>query len=284
MREIQTFCNPGNFLPVLRNTLLCVAVITVVFLSRAAHAEEIMISGTGGGLATMQLLATAYAKTQPGDKITVLPSLGSSGGIKAVLSGKIQLAVSARPLKDTEIKAGAVEYEFGRTPFVFATAKTNKTVSVTLDELVSMYAGKTERWPDGTLIRLVLRPLGDSDSEMIKSMSEAMRKAKIEAEQRKGMAFAVTDQEAADNLEKIPGSLGPSTLAQILTEDRKLKALQLNKVEPSPQSIANGSYPYYKQMFFVTISPAPSATKQFVAFVKSAPGREILVRNGYWVQ
>ena len=80
---------------------------------------------------------------------------------------------------------------------------------------------------------------------MIKSISPAMREAKLLAEKRKGLAFAVTDQDAADNLAKISGALGPSTLAQILSERRALKALRLDGVEPSAQSIADVRYAYY---------------------------------------
>jgi phosphate transport system substrate-binding protein len=248
------------------------------------RAEEIKIGGTGSALATMQLLANAYAKSHPETRITVLPSLGSSGGIKAVLSGAIQLAVSSRPLNDAEIKQGAVEIEYGRTPFVFATSVTNEIAGLTVPELVGIYAGKTDKWPDGRKIRLVLRPIGDSDSEMIRSISPEMRAAKSQAEQRQGMLFAVTDQETADSIEKIPGALGPSTLVQILSEKRALKALKLNGVTPSAKAIADGSYPLYKQLFFVTNPKGPPSVQQFVAFVRSASGREILRQTGHLVR
>ena len=250
-----------------------------------AHADEIKIGGTGGALANMQALGEAYAAAQPGTKVTVLPSLGSSGGIKAMLAGVIQIAVTSRSLTDTEIDAGAKQIAYGRTPFVFATASTGTHTSsgLSLQELVDIYAGKSVHWPDGTRIRLVMRPIGDSDSEMIKSMSPAMGAALSAAETRKGMAFAVTDQDAAENLEKIPGALGPSTLAQILSEERALKALALDGVEPGATTIADGRYPYYKELFMVTGSEPSPAVRQFMAFVRSAAGRDILIRTGHWV-
>lgn len=267
-----------------RKVLLGAAFVAVIPCIAAAQTEELRIGGTGGALATMQLLGDAYTKTRPGIRITVLPSLGSGGGIKAVLAGSIQIAVSSRPLKAEETRAGATEVEYGRTPFVFATAATNPIAGLTLQQLIDIYTGKTENWPDGTRIRLVLRPVGDSDSDMIKAMSAAMRDAKIKAEQRKGMAFAVTDQDAADNLEKIPGALGPSTLAQILSEKRRLKALRLDDVEPAPQTIADGRYAHYKTLFMVTTPKASPAARQFIVFVQSVSGREILLRTGHWVK
>ena len=249
-----------------------------------AHAQEIKVGGTGAALGTMQLLAQAYARVQPDAKITVLPSMGSGGGIKAVLAGAIQLGVSARPLTEAEAKAGAAAFEYGRTPFVFATASTNKVTGITTQNLVEFYAGKVEQWPDGSRVRLVLRPIGDSDSETIKSMSPAMRDAKSAAEQRKGMVFTVTDQETATSIEKISGALGPSTLALLLSEQRPLKALALDGVAPSVQTMADGSYPLYKDLVLVTGPKTPAAAQAFVAFVRSPAGREILQQTGHWVK
>jgi phosphate transport system substrate-binding protein len=250
----------------------------------SVRADEIKLGGTGTALATMQMLADAYAKAHPDTRITVLRSLGSNGGIKAVLSGTIQMAVTARALTDAEIRQGAAQFEYGRTPFVFATATANKVSGLSTRELVDIYAGKTEQWPDGKKIRLVLRPVGDTDSEMVKNISAEMREAKTAAEQRKGMPFAVSDQDAADSLEKIPGSLGISTLAQILSEKRALKALRFNGVEPNAKNIANGSYPLYKPLYLVTSPQSPPAVKRFIAFVHSPPGRDILLRTGHEVR
>jgi phosphate transport system substrate-binding protein len=248
------------------------------------HAEEVRIGGTGAALGTMQMLAEAYAKSQPQTRITVLPSMGSSGGIKAVLSGAIQLGLSSRPLAEAEVQGGATGFEYGRTPLVFATASTNKTLGLSTQNLVDMYAAKTEQWPDGSKVRLVLRPVGDSDSELIKALSPEMREAQGAAEQRKGMSFAVTDQDAANSIEKVPGALGPSTLAQILSEKRQIKALRLNGVVPDAGSIASGSYPLQKRLWLINGPKTPAAAQSFVSFVQSADGRAILVQTGHWVK
>jgi phosphate transport system substrate-binding protein len=230
----------------------------------------------------MQLLAHAYAKAAPSEtKIVVLPSMGSGGGIKAVLAGAIQIGVSARPLSEAESKAGAVAFEYGRTPFVFATAVANKTAAITTQNVIDFYAGTVDQWPDGSKLRLVLRRVGDTDT---KSMPEAMRAAKSVAERRKGMVLASTDQDMATSIERIPGALGPSTLALLLSEKRALKALALDGVVPSAQTLANGSYPLYKELLLVTGPKTPPEARAFVTFVGSAAGRKVLEQTGYWVK
>jgi phosphate transport system substrate-binding protein len=80
--------------------------IAIFFAGKAAAAVEVKIGGTGNALGTMREVAKAYSKRNPGAKITVLPSLGSGGGIKAAADGAIDIAVSSRPLKDDETKVG----------------------------------------------------------------------------------------------------------------------------------------------------------------------------------
>lgn len=267
----------------LRRARRC-CVLVALTAATAVHAQELKIGGTGAALGTMQLLAQAYAKNQPNARITVLPSMGSGGGIKAVLAGAIQIGVSSRPLSEAESKAGATAVEYGRTPLVFATSASSKVAGITTQNLVDFYAGKVDEWPDGTKLRLVLRPIGDSDSETIKAMSPAMRDAKSAAEQRKGMVFTVTDQETANAIEKVPGALGPSTLALLMSEKRALKALPLDGVVPSAQTIANGTYPLAKALLVVTGPKSQPETQGFVAFVQSPAGREILRQSGHWVK
>ena len=266
----------------LRYSLVAATVMLVSLLTPAyAQTEAFRIGGTGGALATLQLLADAYSQIHPEVEITVLPSLGSGGGIKALLAGAIQIAVSSRPLKNTETKLGAIAFEYGRTAFVFAVGRDTAVDSVTTQEVAAIYSGAREHWPDGTKIRLVLRPVGDSDSEMVRSISPEVREAKTLAEKRPGMLFAVTDQETANNLEKIPGAFGPSTLAQIITEQRALKPLRFNGIEPSTETVGNGSYPLYKPLFIVTRPDTSAAAQQFISFIRSTAGHEILAQTGY---
>ncbi len=73
---------------------------------------------------------------------------------------------------------------------------------------------------------------------------------------------------------------GPSSLALIVSEKRKLRALKLDGKEPSLANLANGAYPYYKRLFLVTGRQPSAVAENFAAFVKSPAGRKILAANG----
>jgi phosphate transport system substrate-binding protein len=257
--------------------------LALAIAGSAAAADELRIGGTGSALGTMRTLAEAYVRQHPGTTFVVLPSLGSSGGIKAAIVGAVDVAVSARPASEAEARGGAKGFELGRTPFVFVTSPANPARGVALRELVDIYAGRQERWPDGSRIRLVMRPTGDSDHEALQGMSPAMREAVAAAERRPGMVVALTDQDAADSAEQIPGALGPSTLALVRSERRALKVLPIDGVVPDAASLADGSYRWSKPVFLVIGEPLRPGVAAFLAFVRSSEGRALLQTTGYWV-
>jgi phosphate transport system substrate-binding protein len=247
-----------------------------------AAAEEFRIGGAGTALATMRLLADEFTVRNPDVRIAILPSLGSGGGIKAVVAGAIGLAVAARPPDESERKLGAVEIEFARTPFVLAVSTNAKITSITTREIADIYAGSMVAWADGSPVRIVLRLASDIDTEIIKNMSVEIRRGVLIAAARPGTRIAVTDQEAADDLERLPGAIGPTTLAQILSERRALRALKIDGREPTPKNAAAGVYPYYKRLFMVTGAKRTAAAERFIAFVQSPAGLQIIARNGQW--
>lgn len=260
-----------------------IASSAMLFAGEVAAAEEIRIGGTGNALGTMRLLGDAFGKQNPDIKVTVLPSLGSSGAIKAVPKGALDIGLSAQPLTEEERKLGAIAVEYARTLQVFAVATKTQVRALTLDQIADIYSGKMVNWPDGSRIRPVLRPSGEDVTRQIKHMSPALDKALSAAEQRPGMPFATSDQDAADKTESIPGALGATSLSLINSENRPLRALTLNGVEPTVSNGAAGKYPHVKRFFLITQPDQSAAVKHFIAFMQSPAGHAILSRAGNWI-
>lgn len=269
---------------VTRRGFASVAVRAVLFLccAGAAAAEEIKIGGSGSAIGGMRLLAAGFSANNPDVNFTFVPNLGSSGGIAAMAAGALSLAVTSRPMRENERLRGATEIEYARTPFVFAVSAKAKVSAVTRKDLADIYSGRMQQWPDGALVRVVLRPVNDIDSDMVKSLSPEIARALADAQTRSGVRISISDQDAADDLERIPGAIGPTTLGLILSEKRALKALNLDGNEASTQNGAAGVYPHYKRMFLVSASKRLPALERFSAFVLSPAGRKILADNGHW--
>jgi phosphate transport system substrate-binding protein len=245
-----------------------------------AGAETIRIGGTGGILQAVRLLGDAYRKSEPACPVRLFPSLGSGGGIKAAIAGNLEVGLSARPLTAEERGEGAVETAICRSAMVFVTSGKKPVPGITSAQLVEIYGGKLTRWPDGSPIRLVLRPEGDSDTVQLTAFSPAMKQAVKAALARPGMILALTDQEAADAIQKVPGTLGTSVLSLILAEKRPLKALPLDGVTPGPKAVADGSWPFVKTYYAVT-GPSPSpCVRRFLEFLRSPAARRVLLQAG----
>jgi phosphate transport system substrate-binding protein len=84
-------------------------------------------------------------------------------------------------------------------------------------------------------------------------------------------------------MERIPGAIGPSSLAVIVSEGFALRALSLDGKQPTLTNAVSGAYPYYKRLFFVTRNPRSAAVERFITFVQAPEGRKILESNGQWV-
>ena len=243
--------------------------------------SEIRIGGTGNALGTMYLLGEAFSKSYPDTKVTILPSIGTSGAIKAAAKGSIEIGLSSRQLTGEESGTGLVSVEYATSPTVFAVHTKNKTTTLSRQQIADIFNGKMTSWSDGTTIRPILRQPGDDNTRQVKGLSAEIEKSLLVAEQRQGMAFAVTDQEAADKIETIQGGVGVSTLALILSEKRNLRALAIDNVEPTPQNAISGRYPLLKRFYLVLPKEVPPATRDFVAFVKSPEGKKILEQSGH---
>ena len=114
-----------------------------------AIAETVTIGGTGAGLGTMSLIGKAFEKLHPEHSIKVLPSLGSSGGIKALQSGALQIAVSTRDVAPEEKAAGLSATQYGTTAFVFVGHAKTPPLALTKENIADIYSGKQHSWSNG---------------------------------------------------------------------------------------------------------------------------------------
>jgi phosphate transport system substrate-binding protein len=258
------------------------AAILLLALCGGATAEVITIGGTGAALGTMRVLAAEFGKSSPEIQIKIVPSLGSGGAVKAMIDGAIDLAVTSRTLTQGELKLGAREIEYARTPFVFAVSSASSVTSITGRDLADIYSGRMAAWPDGTPIRPILRPESDYDTELTMGISPELRRGTLEARTRPGVRLAVNDQDAANDLERIEGAIGPTTLALIVSERRALRALKFDGKEPSVPNAASGVYPFHKSLYFVRGPRHLASVDRLVAFIQSTAGKDILANNGQW--
>ena len=248
----------------------------------AALADSVLrINGTGSGTGGMQLLAEAYMQANPALRVVVAPAIGSTGGIRALLDGKLDISLSNREPNEAE-RAGAAltSIEYARTPFVVAVHRNVGVTALTGAQLAALFEpGAT--FPSGQRARPVLRSSDATDTRLLQSMAPGLVAAIDAAAARRGMLEAATDTEAADMVQQTAGAFASSTLALIATERRPFVALVIDGREPTVDNLALGRYPYHKRLFAITHKAPAEGVAGFMAFVRSPAGQALLRANGH---
>lgn len=264
-----------------RVALLAFQLMIALFAcSPPAAAEGVLVGGTSSGMALLQKLAESYRQARPQADIRfVSPVLGSSGGLRALAAGMMDIAVSSRPPQAEEGPFSVIEY--ARTPFVFASSEGKQPQGFSTREVIEIYAGNRQSWSDGSPIRLVLRSPLESDTRTLRKISPAMDSAIDSAMQRKAGPMGEHAVDAAELIGKLPGSFGPCTLGLINVLGLKLNVLPLDGVMPSLEAMVSGRYPLSKPIFIVTHSKPGPATADFMNFLQSPTARNYLQRTGH---
>jgi phosphate transport system substrate-binding protein len=263
--------------------LMLVSAMIFCFAASRLFAETVKIGGSGAAIGVMRLIGLAFAKQHLEIKVDLVPGLGSGGGRKALMGGALDLAVTARPGDGVEKVEGAVARPCGKSPLVLAANQAVVEKNLTTRDIVDIYAGKKISWSNGERIRVILRPLTDSDSDVLQGVAPEMATALKIAHTREGMKIAITDEESASAIESTPGGLGSSMLCLIVAEKPRLNPLSINGMVPSVKAIADGSYPFFKTFYLVSKPDLSPSARRFVDFVLSRQGAQLLFSMGHRV-
>jgi phosphate transport system substrate-binding protein len=247
----------------------------------AARAEGLTLGGTGMAISIVQLLLGEQRRLGLGGPAIVLNSLGSAGGLAALRAGRIDIALSGRPLTAAEQAQGLVATTFATNPLAFATHADTPVEGITSAEAADALAGEMMSWPGGGPLRLIRRDRAEGDWILLASLSPEIAQAVDRAHARPGLATAGTDKENAELLERIPGSFGIISVGQAMTERRRVKLLPLDGVAPTVEAMVAGRYRLSRALMAVTRGEPGAAVVAFLAFLVSPPARALLRQNGY---
>ncbi|MFA7414014.1 MAG: substrate-binding domain-containing protein [Rhizobium sp.] len=243
-----------------------------------AAAETFRLGGTGGAMPMAQHIATAYAAAG-GPTIEIVPDLGSSGAIRAIGDGVIDLAISSRPLKPEETARGLTAVPLARTAMVLVTSR-RQPGGLKSADLPGIFAANDPKWENGSPIRIILRPRTETDTELFIRHFPGMAEALEAARQRPEVPVASTDQDNAKMAEELVGSLTPTGLSQIVVEKRNLRLVPIDGVEPTLENFEKGTYPYDKPYYLVYSEKSAATAQALLDFLRSGEGQGVLREVG----
>jgi phosphate transport system substrate-binding protein len=255
------------------------ALLIALACGTAQSADLVRVGGTGMALGALRALGERFAASEPSLTVEVLPSLGTPGGIKAMLAGEIDIALTARALTAAESAAGAREANCMTTALVFATSHPTAS-TISRRRLSTVYAEAAPKWDDGAPLKVILRSRASSEMPLLVKSFPELEAPFESAYKRPGMPVGTTDQENAEIAERTVGSLAIITLLQLKAERVRLRTLSLDGVMPAAETIADRTYPLPLRVCLVVTARPNDATSRFIDFISSAPGQALLRASG----
>ena len=247
------------------------------FSPLTVHAESTLkVFGTGENLEVVRALGKQFETLHPDIKVDVPESIGSGGGIKALLKGNTDIARTARPLKDTE-KPGLTEILFAKTPVVFATHPSVTGVKgLTNAQIAGIYTGAITNWkevggPDAKIYP-TSREVGDSGRIVLEATMPGFKDLKLVSKE------FFSSAESVKGLKENEMTIGYVSLAS--AQGQGLNVLSVEGKSPEIKADGSVDYPHLIPFFLVrTEKPTPAAS-QFIDFALSPEARPIFQANG----
>lgn len=260
------------------NLAFAVVVALPLLAGNGTAAAPLRLAGTGGIIEAMQQIAPSF-KAATGDELAVTVGLGSSGALRALADGVLDLVVSAREITPAEAKGKLVARAFARTPLVFITSK-RKPNGLKTSDIAPIFATINPKWQDGTPLKIVLRTKLDADTALIEWMIPGAAEAINQARLRPDIPVAATDQDNVNIVQRLNGSFGLAGYGQIIAEKVDARMIAIDGVKPNLDTMANKTYPYEKIFYLVFASDRSVGAEHFLNFLHSAEGRKVLLATG----
>jgi len=258
--------------------VLSCAVIFSMAGNICAAQEEIVISCSGDNQELIRVLAVEFEKANPGTKVDVPESIGSSGGIKALTRGTCDLARIARPLKDKE-KADGLDYKiFAYSPVVFAVNPGVKGIdSMTFEQLLGVFSGRIASWSElggkKQKIYTAQRESGDSCLTVLEKNIPGWDSIEKSSNQ-----IIYSTPEMIRTIAKYDNTIGYAPLSMV--KNSGLKVIKIAGVYPSVENIKDGSYRLAVPFGIAWKGELQGAVRAFVDFILSPEGQSIIADNG----
>lgn len=255
-------------------SLFVITMICVFGCVSVASASELVIVGTGSGVAILKALGDAFTQANPEITITIPESIGSGGGIKAVGRDEFLLGRVAREPQEKEKPYGLTYVAFAKELVAFFTNKSVTVNNLTTQHIVDIYSGKVTNWKEvggsDANIRVVRRQEGDSSMDVLLKLLPGFKDITITEKAKTAFSDPETEQTVLGTANVI--AFGSYSNA---------KAIDVNIVTVDGKGATDADYPYTAMLGFVYKEANYTGDlKKFVEFVTSPAAAEIIKAAG----
>lgn len=243
----------------------------------ASAATDLSGKVTTGGSTSMEkvigALQEAFMEQNSGVDVTYDPT-GSGAGITGAQEGSLDIGLSSRALKDGETGVSATVIALDGIGIIVNNA--NTVEDLTTDQIAAIATGEVTNWkevggPDAEIV-MIGREAGSGTRDGFESILKVSDQCKY-AQELTATGAVIAAVQANEN------AIGYASLAAL---DDSVKALKVNGIDCTEETVKDGSYTVQRPFVFVTKDGAQQtpAVKAFIDFAASADAASLISNAG----
>lgn len=255
------------------------AVLCVMILAFSASAvfaaETVSTDGSTSMEKVIGALGEAFSEANSDINFTYNPT-GSGSGIRAVSEGRCDIGLASRALKEEEKEEGLTETVLAYDGIAIILNPENPIEDLTLEQIAAIYTGEISNWKDlgGNDAEIVLigREAGSGTRDGFETITDTAEKCRYRQE-------LTSTGDVITTVAQNPNAIGYASLAAV---KKTVKVVRVNGVEPSEESIIDGSYAIQRPFMLITKTDAPlsEAAQKFFDYAFSDEAAEIISAAG----
>ena len=268
-----------------------VGLLLVAGLTQCAggrRGETITLKGSDTMVILGQRWAEAYMESHKGVIIQVTGG-GSGTGIAALINGTTDVAQSSRSIKDEEQKqiAGrddekAHEMVMARDGLAIYVHESNPITEISIPQLKAIYTGEATNWSQlgGPNAPIVVYGRENNSGTYVYFKEHVLENGDFAAGVQTLPGTAAVVNAVAQDKNAI--GYGGAAYGKGVRELAVKKDDSTPGVKPSLATVADGSYPISRPLFWYTRRPPTGALSEFVTWAQSDEGQKIVTEVGYF--
>lgn len=265
--------------------------IMLMFLSpafAAIQSNSLQIKGSDTMVNLVQGWTEEFNKDHPGLNISVTGG-GSGTGIAALINGTCDIAASSRSMKEKEIKLAEVnkiepvENIVALDGIAVVVYPLNPVKNLTIDQLRDIFMGTIRNWKEvggeNKPIVILSREVNSGTHVFFKEHVLRRGNDKGPEEFSPAALLMPSSQAIADEVAQNPNAIGYYGMGYISPQQKVIAiAKDVNSlyVEPSLATIVSNKYPISRPLFMYTKGSPGGLIKEFMDFVFSPRGQDIV--------
>lgn len=238
-------------------------------------ADTVSTDGSTSMDKVIMALGESFMEENKGANFTYNPT-GSGAGIEAVLAGRCDIGLASRALKDAETAQGLTGTVLALDGIAVIVNPENPVANLTLETIGDIYTGKITNWSevggnDGEIV-LIGREASSGTREGFETLTDSKDKC-LYRQELNSTGDVITA--VAQN----PNAIGYASLSAVKDT---VKALTVDGVAPSEETVKDGTYAVQRPFVLVTKTDAKlsETAQKFFDYITSAAANDIISAAG----